>query len=201
MLVNTFLLMWSEGFAQEFALIQEYLPASEYQRITGDTHPLDRGDVIAKEYDMVLSFDARNLDMEHVMAQFEAITKGILPIDAENVVSRGRLAKAMMRAINPALAEEIVVEQEQGMEAVKRKVQNDLLLMFTGNTPDYGQDANPAAPMQMQMVQQMIEANPKYKEALERDPDFAERVQKYVESLQFNMTQEENKVVGRTGVK
>jgi hypothetical protein len=201
MLVNTFLLMWSEAFAQEFALIQEYMPESEYQRITGDMAPLSRGDVIAKEYDLILAFDARNLDMEHVAAQFDAITKGVLPIDAENVVNRGKLARAMVRAINPTLADEIVVESEQGEAAVKKKVQNDLLLMFTGNTPEYGQDDNPAAQMQAQMVEQTIQGNPKYQQALGQDPDFTERVQKYMESLQFNMTQQANKQVGRTGVK
>ena len=90
---------------------------------------------------------------------------------------------------------------QAGQAQVWEKVQRNFLLMFAGNPPELGQDDNPTAPMELQMAQQIMGHNKKYQEAMARDLDFAEKVKTYVESLQFNVQQQQNKQVGRVGVK
>lgn len=199
MLINTFLLMWTEAFQQQFALMQAYLPEGEYQRITGDPQPLETGE--PNNYDFILSFDARELDLAHVAQQLEAITKGLLPFDKTNVINTGKFITAALRAINPNLMREIVSGPQEGIEARKQAVQANLMKMSAGFDPDYLEDDNPAAQIDMQLAQQMMMANPKLQQQAQGDPDFQEKLKKYSESLMFNIQQQQNKQVGRIGVK
>jgi hypothetical protein len=201
MLVNNFLLMWTAAFQQLFGLVAQFMPKGEFLRVTGAEKPLPNGTEIASQHDFILSFDVRELDLEHILKEFKAISESVLPLDSAGVIDRARLVKVMVRAINPSLAKELIVEKEGASQQMFRKVQNDLLLMSAGNEPEYGMDAEPTAPMQLQFAEQIIAANPKYQQALETDADFNERVKKYTQNLQFNIDQQQNKMVGRVGVK
>lgn len=200
MLVNTFLLMWSEAFQQMFALVEQFLPDAEYQRVTGAKAPLPKGDAIARQDDLVLHFDVRELDMDYVLAQYKAITMGVLPFDTDNVVDKSKLISIMLRAINPSLAGEVVRTPQAGQEQVMAQVQNDLMRMMLGFTPEYGKDADPAAQMKMQAAQQLLQTNPKLQQAMQQDPQFQEQIKEYGKNIQFNLEQQQNKGRGRTGV-
>jgi hypothetical protein len=208
MLMNTFLMMWTEGLQQAFALIEQYLPQKDFQRVTGSTAPLPKGEDIAHSRDFILSLDVRTMDMEHVMREFKVIGESVKPLDQEGVLDMGKLVKAMVRAINPSLAREIILEKESATAVIHRKVQNDLLLMLGGFEPEYGVDDDPAAGAKMQSLQEILQTNPRIAAALgdpqsggqPKDPEFAKRFQKYVENIQFNLQQTQNKGVGRRGV-
>lgn len=201
MLINQFLQMWSLAFEQQFHLMCQYLSDAEYMKVTGDSQPLPKGREIFQEHSCWLAFDARNLDAEHVAAQFNAISQGLIPLDTANVIDRSRYVALQLRSINPSIADEVVQPPQAGQAQVWEKVQRNFLLMFSGNPPELGQDDNPTAPMELQMAQQIMGANKKYQQALAQDLDFAEKVKTYVESLQFNVQQQQNKQVGRVGVK
>lgn len=200
MLVNNFLLMWSGAFQQVFALVEQYLPDAEYQRITGDKRPLPKGRNIAAGETLILDFDVRELDMEFVVKQYQAITQGVLPMDAENVVDKAALARLMLRSINPSLAQEVIRTGATGGAQVMKQVQNDVMRMWLGFEPDYGQDDDPTAGARGQALQSIVQGNPKMQQALQQDQDFQQRLKKYGESIQFNLEQQANKQRGRTGV-
>ncbi len=208
MMVNGFLMMWQEALQQEFKLVEQFTTDAKYMKITGAEKPLPKGEDIAEQADLILEFDVRELDMEHVLAQYKVITQGILPVDSTGVIDRSKLVTAMLRAVNPSLAKELVTPQEGASQAIFRKTQNDLMLMFTGNLPDYGTDDNPTAGMQQKFLQEIMQKNPKYQRAAGApnlglppgDPDFAKRLEDYQKNLQFNIAQQQNKLVGRTGV-
>lgn len=208
MLVNSFLTMWTEALQQEFSLVRQYMSDEEFKRITGSEIPLSKGPDLTEDRDFTLQLDVRTLDMEHVLKEFKAIAEAVRPLDANGVIDFGRLVRAMVRAINPSLAKEIILDKESASQAIFRKTQNDLLLMLGGFEPEYGQDDDPAAGMKLQYLQQLVMTNPKLQNALGNpqmnippgDPDFAERVDKYVENLQFNLSQQENKKRGRIGI-
>lgn len=208
MIMNTFLMMWTEALQQSFGLVQQYLPQKDFQRITGSEKPLPQGTDISESKDFILSLDVRTLDMEHVLKEFKVIGESILPMDEEGVIGKGKLVKAMIRSINPSLAREVVLDKENASQVIKRKVQNDVMLMMGGFEPEYGQDADPAAAQKMQSLQEILQTNPRIPEMLGNpetgqgpgDPEFAQRFQKYVENIQFNIQQQQNKQIGRTGV-
>ena len=201
MVINQFLQMWSLAFEQQFHLMCQYLADAEYMAVTGDTQPLPKGREIAQEHACWLAFDARNLDAEHVAAQFQAISQALIPLDTANVIDRSKYIALQLRSINPSIADEVVQPAQSGQAQVFEKVQRNFLLMFAGNPPELGEDANPTAPMELQMAQQIMQQNKKYQQALGTDPDFAEKVKQYVENLQFGVQQQENRQIGRVGVK
>lgn len=200
MLVNTFLLMWTEAFQQIFGLCEQFMPDGEFQRITGSSEPLPKGRAIGQQEDLMLTLDVRELDMEFVLAQYKAIATGVLPFDQDNVVDKGKLVRIMLRSINPSLAQEVIRGEGSGPKQVMQRVQSDLMRMLMGFEPEYGQDDDPSAQMRMQAAQQIMQTNPKLQAALKQDPDFGERLKKYEESIVFNLKQQENKTTGRVGV-
>ena len=69
-----------------------------------------------------------------------------------------------------------------------------------------GNEANsvendPTAPAKLQFLQQIVENNPKLKEQLQNDPRVQETMENYAKNLQQSVDQEQNKQVGRIGVK
>ena len=200
MLVNTFLLMWTEAFQQIFGLCGQFMAEGEFQRVTGSREPLPKGRALGRQEDLMLTLDVRELDMEFVVAQYKAIATGVIPLDQDNVVDKGKLVRIMLRSINPSLAQEIIRGEGGGPQQVMQRVQSDLMRMLMGFEPEYGRDDDPTAGMRMQAAQQVMQTNPKIQQALQSDPDFAERVKKYGENIQFNLEQQQNKVTGRVGV-
>lgn len=208
-MVTSFLTMWAEAFQQMFQLAEQFMSPDEYMEITGAEQPLPKDAMqISRQRDFVLSFDVREADMEHVMKQFEAITQGVLPLDTEGTIDRAKLVENMVRAINPSLAKDVVIGREGASKKMFKAVQNDILLMFAGNEPDYLMDGDPTAQSRLQFLDQIVQGNTKYIQALgspqlglpTKDPDFAQKMEKYRQSLQFNIQQQQNKTVGRIGV-
>jgi hypothetical protein len=199
MLVLNYLMTWSEAFRQVFALCQQFMPDSLYMEITGSEKPLPKGDAISLQKDFILEFDVRQLDMEHVKAQFKSITE-VLPFDRGGVVDTDRLVRAMARAINPSLAKEIIQEPEGAAMKVAEKVQDDFLKMLNGMQPTPTMDDNPTAKMELEIAEQMVQGNPKVQQAMQSDPMFQELLKNYVTNKQHNLSQQDNKTRGRTGV-
>ena len=54
--------------------------------------------------------------------------------------------------------------------------------------------------MKMQFMQQIVQGNPKYQEALQGDGRFQALLENYGKNLQQSVSQEQNKMIGRIGV-
>jgi len=53
--------------------------------------------------------------------------------------------------------------------------------------------------MKMQFMQQIVQGNPKYQEALQGDERFQALLENYGKNLQQSVAQEQNKMIGRIG--
>lgn len=197
MLLNSFLGAWSVGLQGLWRLALKFTGAAEYERITGGPKP--QGTPARRGEDLILHFDVRDLDLEHVQAIYAAF-KDLVTMDAGGVLDKGKLVNVMARMINPSVAREVIIPGQGASQQVFRQVKNDLVSMLAGMEPEYGEDADPTAGMKLGFVDQIVKSSPKLQQALENDGDFQGRAQKYLESLQFNQSQQENKVVGRIGV-
>jgi hypothetical protein len=202
MLTQPFLMGWSVALQMVLRLAQEFMPDAEFARITGAPAGwLDskRGDYGA--LDMGLHFDVRELDPEFVLAQMKILNEAVLPSDAAGVIDRAKYTMLQLRAINPALAKELVTNQEEASQKLFNQVKNDIALMYLGNEPQYV-EMDPTAQTKLGYTQQILQANPKYQEELQEDKEgvFAQLLEKYVMNLQMSLKQEENKQVGRIGV-
>lgn len=197
--VNGFLLLWSQALQQMVALAQQYLPDAEFAQATGapagwlEQRRAQPGLLYAE-----LAFDVRELDPEYVQAQLEAVSK-ILPEDVGGVIDRNKVVRLKLRAINPNLARELVADNQAASQRMFTDVQTAIALMRLGNEAQYVEN-DPSAGQKLQFATQIIGANPDYQQALQQGGRFAELLQKWAENLQFSLTQEQNKMVGRIGI-
>ncbi len=199
-MVNGFLGMWAEAFRQVLALILQYMPAAEFQRVTGFEKPTMSPAEIAGSYDLILAVDVRELDMDFAIKQLQAVSEFVLPEDATGVVDRAKLVRMKLQAINPLLAREIVSEQAGAQQRIFKEVSAEIASMFLGNPPTLVEN-EPTAPMQLQFAAQVIQANPNYQQALQQGGRFAQTLEVWAKNRMQSKVQQENKVVGRLGVR
>lgn len=198
-MVNSFLGLWAGVFRQVLALVVQYMPDQEFERVTGFPKPRMGPTEIAGSYDLILTVDVRELDMDFALKQLEAVSKFVLPEDAAGVVDRAKLVRLKLQAINPALAREVVADTAGAQQKLFRDVQSEIASMFLGNPPALVEN-DPTAPMQLQFAAQIIASNPNYQAALQQGGRFAEMLQVWGKNRLQSKVQQENKVVGRLGV-
>lgn len=196
--VNNWFGTWSKIFHQVFQLCLQYMPEQEIQRITGETMPKNISE-IAGCFDYILKFDVREMNDEYVMKKLQAISQFVIPLDAGGVIDRNKLIKAITSAISPDAAKEMVIDQAGASQQMFKQVQSDIGMMMLGNEALYTEN-DPAAQTKLEYVQQVMQSNPKAQSAAQQDQNFQQLLQKYVKNLQFSMTQQKNKQVGRIGV-
>jgi hypothetical protein len=147
-----------------------------------------------------LEFDVRELDQQYVMQQLDTINKTVLPGDVAGVIDRAKVTAFQLRAINPALARELVADQQAASQQIFRDVQRDIAMMFLGNEAEYV-ESDPTAQTKLQFASQILQSNPNYQAAMQNGGRFAQLMKKWIMNLQFSITEEQNKKIGAIGVK
>lgn len=196
--VNNWFGTWSKIFNQMFQLSLQYMPEEEIMRITGMGLPKNLTE-IAGQFDYILKFDVRELNDDYVMKKLQTVSQFVIPLDTGGVIDRNKLIKAITTAISPDAARELVVDQAGASQQMFKQVQSDIGMMMLGNEALYVEN-DPTAQTKLQYVQQIMQANPKAQAASQQDPNFQQLLQKYVQNLQFSVTQQQNSQVGRIGV-
>jgi len=80
------------------------------------------------------------------------------------------------------------------------EVMNQTVRMSLGNAPTPVEN-DPAAPRKLEYLQNIVQNNSKYQKLLGEDKEFAALMENYVKTLQMSVSQQQNKQVGRIGVK
>jgi hypothetical protein len=194
--VNNWLHCWTECFKQVFSLCLQFMDPMEIQRVTNSQAQISSD---SERYDLVLKFDVRELNPDYMQQKLEAVSKFVLPADSAGVIDRAKTVQAGLRSIDPALAAELVQPQAQASQRMYEEQRNAVGQMSLGNEAIYPEN-DPAAQLKMQMVQDIVQKNPKYQMQLQQDPLFQQLMQKYAESLQFSAQQQQNAQIGRIGV-
>lgn len=199
--VRNFLITWTAAIEQMLELAQEYLPDEKFAEVTGAPKGwLDARRNALGLFGATLEFDVRDLDQELTLKRIEAVNQTVLPTDVTGRFNRAKWPEIQLRAINPQWTKELLLPEQAASQATYDKVQSDLALMFLGNEPQYPEN-DPTAPAKLQHARQIIGANPNYQAAMQQQGRFAELATNYLKSLNFSVQQEENKQVGRIGVK
>lgn len=202
-LTNTWLLAWSEVFHQLACLCYQHWDAERLEEILGHAPALTAG-AIAR-HRVQLTFDVRALDSDWVLNALKAVAQWVVPLDHGGMVDYGRMVGLFMGWFDAALADELTMDKEGASQAMFEKVRNDLLQMAAGNEAMYTEN-DPAAEQKLGFVEQVLKTNPKYQEALNQngpafDARFALLFEKYVANLRQSLLQQQNKTIGRLGVK
>ena len=200
MMVHGFLMTWSKALQQTVELCREYMSDMLFSDITGappgwlDARR-DRPGLLAVD----LAFDVRELDPEFVKERV-AMLKEALATDSEGRMDRGRFTELLVRTIAPTWARQLIRNKAAASEAMWRGVRDDFAQMFLGNESKYVEN-DPAAQTKIEYAQQIIQANPNYAGALQQGGRFKELVEKWFKNLQMSIDQQDNKLVGKIGVK
>jgi hypothetical protein len=195
-LINNWLHGWTEAFRQVLSLTLQYVGPAEIQRITASATPLPPD---IQDFDVMLKFDIRELSTDLVTEKLKAISTLVLPLDTAGVIDRAKLISVALRAIDPNLASELVMQQGPAAQKMFNETNDEIALMSLGNPPQLREN-DPTAPMRLQFSQQVLQSNPKYQAQLQQDPLFQANLQKYIENLQFSVQQQQNAITGRLGV-
>lgn len=197
---DDFYSFWGEVLGNVVALTVQYNPA-EIVRVTGmpELGELDPAEVL-EEYLMGMQFDLRELNPDFLVQKLEAINNQVLPGDAAGVIDRGALTTVQMQMVDPRLARQIVQDKGQASQKIYRDTELQVMKMALGNEAEYTEN-DATAPMKLQFLKTILASNPKYQQWLKEDQRFQALLQNYGKNLQMSVMQQENKQVGRIGVK
>lgn len=190
-------------FAQMAALVlqPDLVSDAELERVCGVQLGADReAEAIARRFDWELTFDVRDLDLDWTMKKLDAVAKLAVPLDRGGLVDYAKLVGLVLASIDPTLARAIVSDQGSASRRMFDEVNKDAALMALGNEAQYSEN-DPAAALKLQMLNGIVQNNPKYQAALQSDERFRELIENYAKNLQMSVKQQENVGIGRTGVK
>jgi hypothetical protein len=220
-MVKKFLIMWGEALQMAYELTAKFAP-DKIEQITGSAPSEDVDD-----FHYVMQFDAAQFHpelMEKKLAAFDQLAAQ----DRTGTIDQAGLTKVKAMMIDPGMAKQLVVDQGQASIKLQKDVQNDFAQMFLGNEAIYDDASNdPAAQMKLQYAGQILQRNPNYLQSLDPqmaqeflgpqaaqqiamiqaqsgarvNPRFTELVENYLKNLKQGAVQQQNKLVGRTGVK
>jgi len=195
-IINNWLHGWTEAFRQVLTLTLQYVGPEEIQRITSSQTQVPEN---AQDFDVMLKFDIRELSTDLVTEKLKAISSLVLPLDTAGVIDRAKLISVALRAIDPNLASELIMQQGPASQKMFSETNDEIALISLGNPPNLREN-DPTAAMRLQFSQQVLQSNPKYQAQLQQDQLFQANLQKYIENLQFSVQQQQNAVTGRLGV-
>lgn len=199
-MVGDFYAFWGEVFMHMFALTLQFNPGL-IARVTGDGRlpeldPLDVFDAVA--FGMV--FDVQELNPDYLTEKAKIVNEFLIPTDAAGVIDRSALTQQMVKMLGPQWARLLVKDQAGASQAMFREVDRQVGRMALGNEAEYTEN-DPTAGAKLRFLGQIVQSNPKYQRWLGSDERFAALLENYSKNLQQSLAQEENKTVGRLGVK
>lgn len=195
-MVNRFLGGMQEVHRLILKVCQLYMPDEEVQRVLGaDAKPLAQSwQDIQGDYDAVMEFDSRELNLDYMVKLGEIVSKVILPMDTDASVKRTKLVNRFMRKLSPVLAEETVDAQETANAREIEDEENALVKILNGIEPPR-KPGNHA--LRLQVIDQTFARNPEMEANLK--PTSRAILDARVKFHAQQVDQEKNKQIGREG--
>jgi len=197
-LVNDWLLDLGEAVTMTAQLIQQYVSDEEASRIVGMDYDLDATrKAIQAEYNLTISFDVRDLDLDWLKKKMEMLNEGALSADTMGVIDRGKYVNFMFSAIDPVMAQMIIEPTERATQNELDDEDRALSVIFTGGEPALLQGQNHAA--RLQHDQEAVQNSPTRQQVLATNGQIAEVYQNRLKFHQTQVAQQNNKQIGRLG--
>jgi hypothetical protein len=199
-LVDSWLIDMKLVMAQVMALSQQYMTPEEVARITGNAQlafnasPQD----IRGRFDITAEFDARLLDNEALGAKLDYLAKVLVPLDSFGVIDRAGLVKYMFQAVDPNLAGMLVQDIGQATAAEQEDEQTAFAKIAAGTEPPL-KEGGQNAQVRLQTLQTIIQSNPAVQQRYQSDEIFRSMIDARAQAFQFQLQQQQNAVIGRTG--
>jgi hypothetical protein len=198
--VDKFLGYLKDAYGMVIQLVQQYMTDEDIQRIT------NKGLVVARtveeiqgQYDLKLSFDVRDLDMEFVKLKAEMYAGSIKALDTKATVQSDRQVQRLIEAIDPFAADEILVPTNVADEREIREERANFAKIVAGVEPEMT-EGGINAQARIQVLQEMIgqrQQNPSAFYPL--SPASQAILDNRMKYLQFQVQQQQNAITGKFG--
>lgn len=191
---------WGAVLTMVFALELQYNP-EEITRVTGNPALANLDPfLVIDDLNIRLEFDVKDLNPDYLMTKLDTFNNKIVPADVTGSIDRGALTAYEARAMDPLLAQQLIQDKRSASQKVFEEVQKNLGNMMLGFEANYVEN-DPTAPMKLQFLQQLIQNNPNVAGLMKQDARFKQLLELYAKNLQMSVEQQQNKQVGRIGVK
>jgi hypothetical protein len=200
-LIDSWLSELREVYTQIYELCEQYLSPDDWMMICGDPQSIPRADrqSIQHNLQLVLEYDAKDLNTEFLTQKMNLIQSMLVTTDAAGVIDRAGLTFYAANALDPALAKTIVRPQGQVTQQEINDEQDALSHIVSGvDPPVYSGGQN--AQLRLQVIQSTLQSNQDYVNFLRQNPLAQERLQRRIQNMQFQIAQQQNAVTGKIGV-
>lgn len=200
--VDQFLSSTSEVLGMVFQLVQQFMPDEQLQRIVGGNGmPVARSrDEIQGQYDVVLSFDVRDLDMELLLKKAKMMLDYVRPMDARARVHWDDIAARIVSAIDPTWGDQAVSSAESADQREANEEKAALVAMINGVRPPMP-EGGINAQLRMDTLKADLAPRQSNPGAFAPLPPAAMMlIQERMQYLGFQLQQTQNAITGRTGV-
>ena len=117
------------------------------------------------------------------------------------VIDRAKLIEVQTRAIAPEYADDLIVPQEQATAKMQEQVKSDVTKMMAGVEPTYSEEMDPSAGNKLQMLQQIVQNNPKLQQQIQGGDELLQQLlEAYQQNLNHSVQQQQNAQIGKMGM-
>jgi hypothetical protein len=198
-LIDTWLLDMKLCVAQTMALAQQFMSPEEVARVTGNQLPFNASPAdIRGRFDITAEFDARMLDAEALGAKLDYLAKILVPMDSFGVIDRVGLIKYMFQAVDPNMASMLVQDIGAATQAEQEDEQAAFAKIAAGAEPPL-KEGGQNAQVRLQTLQGIVQSNPAVQQRYQQDEIFRKMIDARAQAFQFQLQQQQNAVIGRTG--
>ena len=198
-LVDSWLIDMKLVIVQIMALSQQYMTPEEVSRVTGNQLPFAASPQdIRGRFDITAEFDARLLDAEALGAKLDYLAKILVPMDSFGVIDRVGLIKYMFQAVDPNMASMLIQDIGAATQQEQEDEQAAFAKISAGAEPPL-KEGGQNAQVRLQTLQGIIQSNPAVQQRYQQDEIFRKMIDARAQAFQFQLQQQQNAVIGRTG--
>jgi hypothetical protein len=187
-------------YMQIYQLCEQYMDPNDWAQISGDPQSVPQADrrSIQHNLQLVLEYDAKDLNTEYLGNKMNLIQQMLVATDAAGVIDRAGLTQYAARALDPALAGQIIRPSGQVTQQEITEEQAACAQIVSGVEPPVYQSGQNAQ-LRLQVMQSTAQAQD-YVNFLRQNPLAMERFDRRAKNMQFQIQQQQNAVTGKIGV-
>ena len=187
-----FLVDIGSAFQLAWGLCQAYWPEEVWQRIAGVPKPaLD-----PYGFDLNITFDVRNLNMEWIMELVKLYSMFILPLDAEGVFDRAKFVEYVVGMVSPQAAGRFILSKDAAAQSETEDELTQLAIIMSGAEPPQKQGQNYA--LRLGVLERFLQASQEIQQRLTGNEQMKAVFSARVKYFQAQMQQQQNAITGRT---
>jgi hypothetical protein len=199
-IVNGFLVQVRELVLKILSLDQQFMDRLQVSRIigSGEVPFVVSREEIAGQYDVLMTFDVRSMDMEWLKQKL-AVLKEAVQFDRSGAFKDVPVMRYLVSSVDPNLADLAIADVQAARESEIEDEKKALGTLMTGIEVKPPDGSNATARLETDQAE--LSNNPRVYQAYQTDPQFRAMMDARMAKWQFDLQQQQNAQTGRSGWK